>query len=192
MSAKPLHHIPGLDSQRGGASPRLRANNRTVTERLEHRRRTSGSERSFPPAWATIRVTAIGRAWPNPRPSRLVSHAERLSHIPTPDEHLAAAAREVSRKTRPMKCPVRGRQTHTSRPRVPTRAGASAVKSGATALRDPGVCRHPLGARAAPAFVAEQVRCRRCRVTCNGSRRHQPRAARCFRLKEIAQRLSHL
>jgi hypothetical protein len=58
-------------------------------------------------------------------------HTSPVSH-----GDLAAAAREVSRKTNPMQCPVRGVNGTPRRSRVQTRAGASAVKSSATAMDD--------------------------------------------------------
>jgi hypothetical protein len=48
----------------------------------------------------------------------------------------AGARMRVSRKTRPMRCPVRGVKRTLRRSYVRTRAGASAVRHGATVLDD--------------------------------------------------------
>ena len=80
------------------------------------------------------------------RSKRSYGHCRRRTEIPEaeplPDTRGLATfdqrvrGCEVSRKTRPMKCPMRGRQTDTRRSCVPIRAGASAVKVGATGLNE--------------------------------------------------------
>ena len=98
--------------------------------------RSNGSWGCWPSSLGGAASTANSSAATSDQtPWRETCKPEPLAAPPAADGHLAATVRSSSRKDPPDEMPMTGRHTdNPAAPRVQTRAGASAIKSSATAL----------------------------------------------------------